>query len=292
MTLLQDGRNITRGDYRPFDFHIHSDMSDGTDSPFDIVRIAADSGVEIISLTDHDNISGLSEARRAGKELNVTVINGVEIDTQFDCELHILGLGFDSENSALAKMLKNAEEARNYRNRLIIERLEKAGMPVSQYITEKENATITRLNIAKAIIACGKAEKFSEAFEKYLAKGKAGYVFVERTDKRSAIETIHEAGGIAVLAHPCKLKCDYRALIHTLADYGLDALEVYYPTADDGQIYEFLSLAKQYSLLVSSGSDYHGQNRKNTHIGCAYRAEECLNDFARMVIEKQSRCFV
>ncbi len=276
-----------RGENRPFDFHIHSSVSDGTHMPADIVHIAKNSGVELMAITDHDTLMGVEEAQLEGKKCGVDVISGVEIDTEFECELHITGLSIDINNKDIIKLLDDAKRQRNLRNELIIKKLENANIPVSKYLDLNKNGTVTRLNIAKAIIECGRAESFSQAFEQYLNKGKVGYVFIERTDKLKAIEAIHKAGGFAVLAHPCKLKCDKNALIHTLADNGLDALEVYYPTATDGQVTELLSLAKRYSLSVSSGSDFHGENRKTATIGCAYKNIDCLNEFAYKVKQNQ-----
>lgn len=277
----------TRGELRPFDFHIHSIMSDGTEFPKDIVYTAKNSGVNLIALTDHDTLDGVSEAQKAGKECGVCVISGVEIDTEFDCELHIIGLSIDINNKDMVSLLEQARVQRNLRNERIVKKLENANIPVSKYLDLSKEGTVTRLNIAKAIMEFGLATTFSEAFEKYLNKGTVGYVFNERTDKLKAIEVIHKAGGFAVLAHPCKLKCDENALISTLKSNGLDALEVYYPTATEGQVEQMLSLAKRYSLFVSSGSDFHGKNRKKATLGCAYRDVDCLNEFADMVYKKQ-----
>ncbi|MBQ2661848.1 MAG: PHP domain-containing protein [Clostridia bacterium] len=281
-------KDSVRGDNRPFDFHIHSNMSDGTYSPREIVSLAKAGGVFTIAVTDHDNVSGVREAQTAGEEEGVHVISGVEIDTEFECELHIIGLCMNINNPNFVRLLEDAKVHRQERNKLIIERLENIGIPVSEKIESQKDATVTRLNIAKAIVDCSFAQSFYEAFEKYLNKGRAGYVFVERTDKIKAVKTIKEAGGIAVLAHPCKLQCDKNKLVHDLKEAGLDALEIYYPKTTEGQLGELMSLANRYDLDVSSGSDFHGKNRKNTDLGCAYQNVHCLNAFFEKVMLKEA----
>lgn len=282
----------------PFDFHLHSDVSDGTDTPEALVRRALDVGMRLIALTDHDTVGGVKRARAEGKKAGVTVLSGIELDVEHPCELHIIGLGVDADNQALGAMLQAGVLYRLYRNERILNKLEALGVDIKQHLAQilaargdvpdapAKSAIVTRLHIAQALVRCGTASSIDEAFARYLEKGGAAYVSDEKTDKRRAIDVIHEAGGMAVLAHPCKLKCEPFALIRELKGYGLDALEAYYPSTTPGQLAAFVSIAEQLGLHLSSGSDYHGENRKSVTIGCAYEDVPALREFGRALLDR------
>ncbi|MEA5059094.1 MAG: PHP domain-containing protein [Candidatus Pelethousia sp.] len=243
-----------------FDLHTHSNQSDGTLPPGEVVAVAKKAGVSLMALTDHDSIQGVAVAVKAGGKLGVRVVPGLEMDTEFPIELHMLGLGIDPGNAALLAFMEQNALRRQARNQAILAQLEKTGihLPTSSV---KSRGTVTRLHVALALVAGGYAQSVAGAFETYLRAGKAGYVHSNRIEPEAAISLIHEAGGIAVLAHPCKLACDVHALVYRLAVAGLDGIEAFYPVATPGQRARDLSLAEQYGLLVSCGSDFHGANR-------------------------------
>ena len=255
---------------RPFDLHLHSRFSDGTDNPRDIVRAAKEAGLEFIALTDHDTMMGVPEALAAGREFDLPVITGIEFDTKFPCLLHMLGYGMDPEHPALKRALLEAERGRNLRNEAILDRLAAMGKDARPFMKAKEG-TVTRLNIAIALVEGGLAESRKEVFTTLIGKNCPAFVEPShRLTPEDTIALIHEAGGIAVLAHPCKLSANVQKVVRELAAAGLDGIEACYPTATDGQKLEHLSLARELSLLVTCGSDFHGANRPAATLGCAY----------------------
>lgn len=255
---------------RPFDLHVHSRFSDGTENPRDIVRAAKEAGLAFLALTDHDTAAGVPEALAAGEEFDLPVLPGVEFDARFPCQLHMLGLGLELENPALQAALHDAEKGRQERNAAILDKLAALGKDARPFMQAKDG-TVTRLNIANALIAGGFAQTRKEVFTTLI--GKDCPAFVEARHKLSPeelIALIHGANGLAVLAHPCKLNANVPKIIRGLAAAGLDGLEAYYPTATPGQKLEHLALARELRLLVTCGSDFHGANRPAATLGCAY----------------------
>jgi predicted metal-dependent phosphoesterase TrpH len=226
-----------------YDLHTHSNLSDGTDSPEEIVEAAGKEGLKLIAITDHDTLSGVRDAMAAGERAGVLVIPGIEFNTKYTGELHILGFCIDVENSLLLEAASFAKKAREIRNQLIYEKLTDMGYDLSE-VFRKSRGTTTRLNFALALRDAGYAGSVREAFETLLSPGAPAYVSTERIAPERAIEIIHEAGGVAVLAHPCKLQGDTEQLISGLVRAGLDGLEVYYPRSTEEQTKQFLNVAR------------------------------------------------
>lgn len=268
-----------------FDLHTHSHVSDGTYSPRDIVRLAKDAGLELVALTDHDAVAGVPEALQAGKERGVSVLPGVELDTESPFELHILGLGIDIASGSLQEALELQQRRRRVRNARILEKLLASGVDLRGSF--QETAWVdTRLDIAQALCRAGFAGSVSEAFARYLSPGMPGYLAAQRQLPEEAIACIHEAGGIAVLAHPCHIRDNPHRVVARLADAGLDGVEAYYPASTPGQTALFVSLAAQFGLLVSGGSDFHGENRPQIALGCAFRDVPVLRTMAAYLEER------
>lgn len=258
-----------------FDLHLHSDMSDGTAPPEALPHLAAELSVGLIALTDHDTAAGADAAREAGRKAGVSVLSGIELDVQIDAGvLHMLGLGIDPHGAPITEYEAWKGRARAQRNAEMLDKLDALGVHMRD-VMEHSRLNDTRLHMAKAIAAAGYAESISDAFDKYLDRGRPAYVSGERIGRREAVELIHAAGGLAVLAHPCKLKCAVQPLLHELAGYGLDGIEAFYPASTAGQTAESLSFARQYGLIVTCGSDFHGANR-DAVIGCAWREHPLL----------------
>lgn len=257
-----------------FDFHTHSDRSDGTLAPAALVAAAKEAGVKRLALTDHDCILGLGEAAEAGKRLGIRVIPGLEIDTEYPDKLHLLGLGIDPQNEALRVFAVRNVLRRKNRNSAMIEKLEQAGIHIRPYLRQGRGSS-TRLHLALALVEGGYAKSVGAAFGDYLLQGKVGYVSSPRIQPEDAIGLVHQAGGLAVLAHPCKMDCDIHSLVNRLARAGLDGIEAFYPAATPGQRAAHVSLARQYGLLVSCGSDFHGGNRPGT-LGDAWSDDPAL----------------
>lgn len=253
-----------------FDLHLHSHCSDGSDAPAAVVRRAAEAGVKLLALTDHDTALGVPEAIAAGKAYGVLVLPGVELDTEFAEELHILGLGIDLAEPKLKAALELMRCRREVRNAKIVKMLGAAGFDTAPYLPPSVG-TVTRTHIARALVAAGYAPDTSAAFRLYLGRGRPGFCEAERFSPREAIALIRGAGGVAVIAHPCNLRCNVHALVAELAADGLGGVEAYYATSTAGQTQLFCSLAAQHGLLVTPGSDYHGAERPANQPGCAWR---------------------
>ncbi len=261
---------------KPFDLHIHSDMSDGTFAPEKLPALALEQGVALMALTDHDTAAGCRDAVPAGRDIGVKVICGMEIDAEFSSELHILALGIDPDHPKIKQYEIWRREGRMDRNRRILAKLRTMGKDV-EHIMEHSRGNDTRLHIAKALVAGGYAATLTDAFDRYIGSGAPAYVPSQRISRRAAVELAMSAGGVAVLAHPCKLKADPHTLIRELADYGLWGIEAYYPISTEGQLKVFLSLASRYGLKPTCGSDFHGKNRE-TSIGAGYAEAAQLED--------------
>lgn len=273
MERRQETRGAGRAAGGLMDLHTHSACSDGDRAPAALVESAAQSGVGLLALTDHDSVRGVPEAVAAGRRLGLPVVPGVEMSNEFPQELHILGLGVDVENPALLAELAAAQERRRARGRLILERLCALGADARPYLAAPETAA-TRVHIALALVSGGFAADVKDAFARYIGRGAPAYVALPRPAPARVIALISGAGGIPVLAHPCHLKGDVHAIVHELCALGLRGIEAYYPTSTPGQTELFLSLAAQHGLLVTCGSDFHGDHRPAARLGCAYRDDD------------------
>ena len=258
------------------DLHVHSNHSDGTLSPEALVALAKDSGVSAFALTDHDTVSGIQKAKAAALQdasPSLTVISGTEISAAYkNRDIHILGLFIDETNPALLQALDEAVQARDARNETVAKRFRELGIPVTTDDLRSINpdTIITRAHFAQYLLAHHHVTSWEEAFSRYL--GYDAPCFVPRTymEPERAISLILQTGGIPVLAHPLLYKlppAELEALLKRLTDAGLKGLEVYYSsnTRFDEQI--CYSLANRFGLLMTGGSDFHGDNKPNLYLG-------------------------
>ncbi len=252
------------------DLHIHSTMSDGTMSPSEIVDLAHKKGLSCIALSDHDTVAGNQEAQERGDVVGLDVISGMELSVSFEeSNVHLLGYLIDSENGSLLRSLHTLQEARETRNREILRILEESGI----HITEKELQKVSgtgqtgRPHIAKILMEKKVVRSMDEAFEKYLGRDGSAYVSRFVLDIKSAVDVIHKAGGLAVVAHPYHLlKNDMTSgeILLRLKELGVDGIETYYPTHSRKFRKQLIKLAEKYGLLLTGGSDYHGTIRRGT----------------------------
>ncbi len=256
------------------DLHTHSTRSDGTLSPGALMREAGRSGVTRIALTDHDTIDGLDEARCEAEKDGIAFVAGLEISAEYSPgTMHILGYGFDEENERLVDRVRYVQAARERRNPKIIEKLNRLGMEVTldEIAAESGGGLVGRPHFATVLLKKGYVSKRQEAFDRYLAKGKTAYVDKVRLSPAKSIEVIRNAGGIAVLAHPLQLRAQdseaLDAVVRELADLGLQGMECYYRNHRKSDEDEFLVLARRYGLIATGGSDFHGSNRPEVHLG-------------------------
>lgn len=253
---------------QPFDLHTHSIYSDGTEAPAAIVRAAKDAGLAFVALTDHDTVMGVPEAMAEGARIGMRVVPGVEFDVDYSVTMHILGLGIDPDAPEVRKTLAESAEKRERRNAAMFARLRDVGCPIEDAV--EGGGLITRLHMANALVKKGYAASRADAFDKYLLKGRPGFVRSENISIAQAVAVTHAAGGIAVLAHPCQIRADKHAAVLAAVQSGIDGIEAFYPGTTEGERTLFLSLARQHGLIVTSGSDFHGANRPAATLGCAF----------------------
>ena len=193
--------NTRETTHEPFDLHLHSSCSDGSDTPTEVVRAAAARGITMLALTDHDNVSGVPEAMAEAERIGVRLLPAIEMDAEWPHEMHILGLDIDIEEPRMKDALAIALKRRGLRNAEIVARLSRIGCDVSTYITGDIGAA-TRLNIAIALVKAGYASDTKDAFARYLRKGCPGFYTVERFSPEEIVHLILGAGGVPVWAHP------------------------------------------------------------------------------------------
>jgi predicted metal-dependent phosphoesterase TrpH len=256
------------------DLHIHSTASDGSYAPAEVVRQAKEGGLTAIALTDHDTVDGLAEALAAGDREGLEVIPGVEISAQFPGgTMHILGLFVDYHNGLLDKRLAVLKQARIDRNPRIIAKLNALGLRITMAQVEAiaGGGQIGRPHIARALMESGYVSDLQEAFDKYLGWQRAAYVSKFRFPPPEALAMIREAKGIPVLAHPFTLNLGsagaLKKLIVELQGLGLAGLEVYYSEHTPEQEALYLKLARELDLVVTGGSDFHGDNKPEITLG-------------------------
>jgi 3',5'-nucleoside bisphosphate phosphatase len=257
-----------------YDLHCHSTLSDGLLTPSEVVRRAAERGVAVLALTDHDEVAGLAEARVAAREAGVQFIEGSELSVTWrDHTVHIVALGVDPENSLLANGLETVRTTRDARARRIAQSLAASGIPDAlegalAYVTSER--LISRTHFARHLIDAGHARDMKEAFKRFLTTGKPGYVPHTWATLSDAVGWIHAAGGQAVIAHPGRYKLtnvELRALISEFRDLGGDALEVVSPSHTPAQYTEFAALARAFGLKGSCGTDFHGPGESRLDFG-------------------------
>lgn len=240
------------------DLHVHTNASDGLHSPEEVVAMARRLGLEAIGITDHDTLGGLAAGQAAASAAGLHLIPGVEISTEVDdgAEVHVLGYLIAPDDVALACALSRYRNARLERAQEILRRLQDLGLSLSwdHVLNLAEGGAVGRPHIARALLEEGYVLSVSDAFARYLARGKPAYVPRLKVIPLQAIRLIHEAGGLAVLAHPWEV----RGLLPDLVAQGLDGLEVYYTGYAVEMIALLRQLALEHGLLCTGGSDFHG----------------------------------
>lgn len=240
------------------DLHMHSTASDGSRAPGDVVRAAKHIGLSAIALTDHDTLDGLAEAEATGAELGVRIVRGIELSAvEGEVETHILGLHL-SDTRDLEASLVDLREMRRTRAQRIVAKLNDLGVRIDfdSVLDQSGGGAIGRPHVARAMIAEGWAVDFRDAFERYLGNGRPAYVGKDRLAVVDAIELIHRAGGLAVLAHPAS--GGTRERIEAFVREGIDGVEVRHPSHSSEDINRLGALVEHFSLVPSGGSDWHG----------------------------------
>lgn len=258
---------------KTIDLHVHSRYSDGTMDPAELVKLAIKQGLSAIALTDHDTTAGIEQAVTTGKEEGLEVIPGVELSTRYrEREIHILGYFIDYKNEELNEALAQIAKERDNRNRKMCESLTAGGFPISyeELCENFGNAIITRAHFAKLLVKKGVVQSMDEAFRGCLNNKSPYYIMRHYPTPEEAIGLILTAGGIPVLAHPLLYKMsvsELHTLLHELKEYGLRGIETVY-SCNQGTDEAFVrKLAKEYELIMTGGSDFHGENKPHIALG-------------------------
>jgi 3',5'-nucleoside bisphosphate phosphatase len=249
------------------DLHMHSTASDGALPPTKVVEAASAARLAAIALTDHDTVDGVAEAQAAGERLGVRIVAGVELSAvEGNSETHVLGLHLDRVAELQAR-LQDLRRMRIARAERIVQRLNELGITItmSDVMEQAGGGAVGRPHVARAMIAHGWVADSREAFDRYLGYGRPAFMAKDRLAMTDAIAMIHEAGGIAVLAHPGE--GGRRARIEALVAVGLDGVEVRHPGHSPEDLVRLAALAEHFGLVPSGGSDWHGTNDRARHIG-------------------------
>jgi len=250
------------------DLHLHSTCSDGSFTPEQVVERAAKVGLAAISLTDHDSVSGVALAQQTGARLGVDVVPGSELSAQFNGrDIHILAYFVDTKNERLVESLSMYRDERRNRADRIVKRLNRLGVRVTfeQVLAKADGAAIGRPHVADVLVEEGFCFSPNEAFHKYLGLGKAAYESKYLMAPSEAIEVIHHAGGIAVVAHPALYRSD--EMLPGLVEEGIDGIEVWHIKHRADDVSRYSAFADSHGLLKSGGSDCHGDSRGDAIMG-------------------------
>lgn len=260
------------------DLHVHSNISDGTLTPAQVVDLAVKAGLKAIALTDHDTILGIEEALTRAKHyqqqgIDFTLIPGVELSVGYKKkDVHILGLFIDYHNEAFISLLNNMVKEREERNVKMIANFQKDGITITmeELKEESKDAVITRAHFAKLLARKGYVTSTKEAFEKYLDEEGPYYVNRRYITPEQAVEAILQADGIPVLAHPMLYELpdeELEQLVARLKEHGLQGIETIYSTYSPSEEKKVRNLAEKYQLKITGGSDFHGEVKPDISIG-------------------------
>lgn len=282
---------------RTVDLHVHSDRSDGSFTPSQLVDMAADKGLCAFALTDHDTTAGVQEAVAAGRRRGIEVIPGIEFSTEYHGkDIHIVGLFIDEDAPAFQAHLHQFVEARIERSQKMCERLRADGIDISyeKLLEAFPGSVITRGHYSRYLFEHGYVKSLPEAFDRYLGDHTKYFVPREKISPADAVKLILAVKGIPVLAHPTLYhmgKDALNQLIRTLKDAGLVGIEAIYSTYSAGEEREMRQLASKYGLLVSGGSDFHGKSKPKLELGTGYGRLFIPEDVLTAIREKRKELF-
>lgn len=257
------------------DLHTHSYFSDGDLSPRELAELAHAVGVKTIALTDHDTVAGLADMRVACDELTLKLITGVELSCSWRGQLlHVVGLGIDPENKELLTGITGNIQRREDRAQAMLQDFQRHGIDLKPFlISEHEQmGVLTRPHFADALVKAGIVKNKATAFKKYLVRGKPGFVPMQWPGIEDVGQWISKAGGIGVLAHPARYKMTRSklcALVEEMLDAGIRGIEVSTSNSTPQQRAQIASVAREYRLLASIGSDFHSKQQPWARLGAA-----------------------
>lgn len=256
------------------DLHTHSTVSDGTDSPREVVRLAARVPLSALAITDHDTLDHVDEATAAGIEHGVRIVPACEVSCAVPAgvgAMHLL-VYFPDPNGPIAPRLRELQSARESRNERILARLRDAGIDIAMedVLQEAGSGVVGRPHVAAVLVRDGHASSIDDAFERWLAKGRPAYVERARLAPDEAIALAHESGAVTSLAHPGSLGLGADALdefVDGLTRDGLDGVESEYARYSPADRTMYRALARRHGLVPTGGTDYHGTYKPDLHVG-------------------------
>ena len=257
-----------------YDFHSHTHYSDGALSPEELVERAEEKGLDLLAISDHDSVSGIPQARAHIKahNLKVSIVDSIELSAQSDFgEIHIVGLNIDIDNLNLLQLLEKQQQKRWHRAEVFDEKLQKIGINgVMEELKSRCKDVVTRSHIASALVSLDHAKDFNQAFKKYIGKKGRVKVATSWIVMSNAISAIHDAGGVAILAHPTRYPMSNRRLGYLIEEFKIadgDAIEVSYPSLSPDKKNWLEIHREKNELLASGGSDFHYPNLKWSDLG-------------------------
>lgn len=245
------------------DLHLHTNASDGLYGPDELLRRARDVGLRIVSVTDHDTMAGVPGAMEAAADCGLHCVAGIEITAVLGArDVHILGYFLDPASIPLRDFLASLRADRIRRARQMAERLASVGCPIDidtvlRDVAADPDRAVARPRIAVELLRAGHVDSLAEAFDRLIGEGRPAYVPRSGATPREVVSLIRSAGGVAALAHPGLLRQD--DLIPELVDAGMAAIEVYHGDHDEATQARYAAVARQYDLVMTGGSDYHGE---------------------------------
>lgn len=266
------------------DLHIHTDYSDGTNAPLEILQKAEKLGLKQIAITDHNCVDGALEARTHLEKFSLDFVIGCELSCDFrDKEIHLLGyFNKNTDNfDALKAFIQKGDYAKQTQHRGIIEKLQKLGFSVTydELLEMYPNVVRNRVHIAQLLISKGYAQSVAEVFDRYVTKGKPCYVKKQSQPLYEGIDAIHSCGGLAVIAHFYEYKKpDFEEFFGDTIQ-KIDGIEAYHSKHSREQTDRLIEIANKYGKLITGGSDYHGAVKPNVKLGCAEVPDEYMIKF-------------
>lgn len=275
------------------DLHTHSTASDGIYSPTELLRLAAEAGLKVQALTDHDSTNGLDEAFQAARTHGIELIPGIELNTDVKGgEVHVLGYFIAYQRPEFQSVLSTLRDARVLRGQRMVEKLNEQGLQITwERVREIAQGSVGRPHVAEALLENGYVKSIAEAFDKYIGAGKPGYVPRYKLTPQDAIRLIASANGLPVMAHPITLPGmdGLRQWLPDLIAAGLVGLEVYYGPYTPEQVQALLMLANEHHLIPTGGTDYHGPDIHPTPLGGRYVPYEAVERLKAAATQRRGK---
>lgn len=270
------------------DLHLHTNYSDGSATPAEAVALARQRELTAISITDHDTFAAVDEALSLADE-NLEIITGIELSCMHESfDIHMLAYFVDHHFPPLAEKVTFFSDERLKRGRAIVAKLNEIGIDLrlDTVMNLSEQGTVGRLHVADALVKEEFVHTVDEAFNRYLGYHAPAYVAKAHFDPEEAIKLVHEAGGIAVMAHPGTVRHD--EVIPGLVDMGLDGIEVHHAKHTPAIVRHYKKIAAKHGLTVTGGSDWHGRNDHRSEIGSQKVPDSILHDMREYLAKRQS----